>query len=350
LNRKLFAVVFFGLNSLVSIGYAQISTIFKTTNDTNYYYNLDHYLTLKLFIGEKNSDFKFNDYDLQKSLNYKSNPSPMIGFGGSYKWINIKLGIGVKNPGDTVNKDRGLIDIQTQLNFTKFTLSLYASNNTGYYLQNSTDLLKSEQKNEPYSRSDIQDKTYGVSGFYVFNNSRYSNRATFLQNHWQRKSAGSLLVGGNLLYNSIKADSSLVPSNIIYDSILNGTSFKRTDYFALGGNVGYAYTFVLWEHWFINYSILGGLSYGATAIYPDNESMQREFKLGATLLNGLGLGYNSQRFYAGLNYSLFQAFSPMPIDKTGLGFNLGKFQLLIAYRFAIKKHENILPHWFPLKL
>jgi len=157
-------------------------------------------------------------------------------------------------------------------------------------------------------------------------------------------------VGGNLLYNSIKGDSSLVPSNVLYDTILQSVSFNSTDYFALGGNAGYGYTFVLWEHWFINYSILGGLSYGATAIYPANEARQREFKIGATLVNGLGLGYNSQRFYAGLNYSLFQAFSPMPINNSALGFNLGKFQLLIAYRFVIKKHDNILPQWFPLKL
>jgi len=189
LNRKLIAVIFLGLNGFASISNAQIGNFFKTTNDSSYYYNLDHYLTVKLFVGEKNSNFKFNDYNIQKSLNYNSNPSPTVGFGMSYKWINFKLGIGVKNPGDTVNRDRGLIDIQTQLNFTKFSLSLYASNNTGYYLSNSHELLGTDYNEEPYSRQDIQNKTYGVSGYYVFNNARYSNRATFLQNHWQRKSA-----------------------------------------------------------------------------------------------------------------------------------------------------------------
>ena len=319
--------------------------------DSTYYDELENLLTVKIFSARKFSDFELNDNLLDKTINYRSNPSSSVGLGVSYKWLNVNLGIGLKNPSDSIYGITNRIDLQAQINLRKLTLNFYSGRYRGFYLQNTNDILTNENNGEYYYREDIQNMTFGVSSYYVFNSSRYSNRATFLQNEWQKKSAGSFIAGGNLFYNSVQADSSIIPSNIIIDTIFNGVKFDRTGYFALGGNIGYATTLVLWEHWFFNFTILAGLSSGITTVYPENESRISAYRLGATILNSFGIGYNSKRFYAGLTYSNMVANSPLPIENTGMGFNVGKVNFLFAYRFKIKrKSNNILPEWMPLKL
>lgn len=351
MKKRVFIISFIVCH--VSIIYSQdfFEVVFKKeSHDSLYYDKLDEFLTLKVFSAQKSSDFDLNDNYLDKSIEYRSNPNSSFGIGGTYKWLSLRMGVGLRDSRDSIFERPALIDIQAQISTRKLTINFYTGIYKGYYLENSYDLLESWKKGTYYNRADIQNNTYGISSYYVFNSDRYSNRATFLQNEWQKKTAGSLLAGGNLIYNSIMADSSLVPTTIIYDTILHGLKFDRTGYFSVGGNFGYGFTLVLWENWFFNYSILGGLSLGTTSVFPIDESRDRDFKLGITLLNSMGLGFNSERFYAGLNYSNLRALSPLPIENSSLGFNVGKFQFLVAYRFFIKEHKSILPAWMPIEL
>lgn len=348
--KQFFLIIVAFILSNSSFGQDGFKKIFNDQYDSTYYDKLDELLTAKVFLARKFSDFELNDHVHDKAINYKSNPSSSIGFGFSYKWLGVSLGIGLQNSNDSIFGQTNRIDLQTQINLRKLTINLYSGAYNGYYLQNSKELLSTGEVGEYYNRADIQNMTYGISGYYVFNSSRYSNRATFLQNEWQKKTGGSFLAGGNVFYNRIKGDSSLIPHHLIDENIFNGVKFNRTGYFALGGNIGYGGTLVLWNHWFFNLSMLVGLSSGITTIYPEGKKKESAFKIGATLLNSLGLGYNSNLFYAGLIYSNLQANSPLPLENTGVGFDVGQFKFMFAYRFKVPKHNNILPEWLPFEL
>jgi hypothetical protein len=46
------------------------------------------------------------------------------------------------------------------------------------------------------------------------NPQRFSFNAAMTQNEWQKKSAGSFMIGGLVYYGQIKGDSSLVPKQV----------------------------------------------------------------------------------------------------------------------------------------
>lgn len=327
-----------------------IDNLFNENYDSIYYDKLDNKLTTKFFLSRKYSDFELTDQLIEKDMEYRSNPRFSVGLGATYKWLGLNLAIGMKNPDDSLYGSTSRFDLQTQLNLRKLTINFYTARYQGYYLYRSHELLKNWSAGDNYIRPDILSQTYGLSAYYIFNSSRYSNRATFLQNEWQQKSAGSLLAGATIFYNNISADSSLIPSMFISDTSFRNESFNKTGYFGMSGNLGYGFTLVLWRHWFFDLSILGGITSGFTKIENDVGSKKNAFKPGFTLLSRFGIGFNSNNFYAGLNTSVLRSNSPLPIEDTQLGFNVGVVRFLLAYRFSLNPNGNFLTNLLPEKI
>jgi hypothetical protein len=184
----------------------------------------------------------------------------------------------------------------------------------------------------------------------VFNSKKYSNRAVFLQNEWQKKTAGSLVAGFSIFYDKIRADSSFVPSEIKNPDFFRGENWNGNSYFGLGVNVGYVFTWVVHKHFFINGGLSGGIASGRNTFYPVNESSLSKFKANATLISSAGMGYNSNHFYAGISYQSFISSLTTPIEKTGMTFSSGRTLFVIAYRFQLKEGARILPRWIPIDL
>ncbi|CAN5443380.1 hypothetical protein BH10BAC4_BH10BAC4_07730 [soil metagenome] len=106
---------------------------------------------------------------------------------------------------------------------------------------------------------------FGGSYQYVLNNSRFSIQATYLQNEWQKKSAGSLLIGIESYSGRIRADSTIIPTSI--DRTLTESNI---DFFEAGINVGYAYTLVIRRHFFATGSVAASIDYSSTTMrYSD---------------------------------------------------------------------------------
>ncbi|MDA3893817.1 MAG: DUF4421 family protein [Salinivirgaceae bacterium] len=348
-NFLILAVLFTGLSQF-SYGQEIFKKLFDEKYDSLYYDKLEDKLTVKYFSDRKFYDFELTDNYIEKTIDYKSNPRYSLGAGGTYKWLGLNIAVGLPNKADSVLGNTQRIDLQTQINLRKLTINLYTGRYNGFYINNSQELLYNGNPHKFYVRPDIKSQSYGLSTYYVFNSSKYSNRATFLHNEWQKKSAGSFLAGGTMFYSRVAADSSLIPANIVYDTIFNSTNFDQTGYFAMGGNLGVAYTFVLWKHWFFDVTLLGGLSTGIASIYPENSDKRQDFKVGLTVLSKLGMGYNSENLYVGLNTSNLLAISPLPLENTNMGIRVGVIRFLIAYRFTVDKNNTSLPQWLPFKL
>jgi hypothetical protein len=322
----------------------------KESKDTLYYDPLRDHLTLKLLFTSKYSNFNINDALLNQSLNYKSVASKAIGIGAAYRWINVALSVALNDPSDSVSGEQRRIDFQTALYLRRLTINFYSGIYSGYYLQNTSQVITGWPNNSYYTRSDISSNTFGVSCFYIYNSKKYSNKASFVQKEWQKKTAGSLVAGASIIRYEVKADSSFIPTNFSDSSFFKGVDFNHSSLFSVEGQVGYAFTYVLKEHLFFSLSVIGGLGGGYTKLTPVEEEELSEVKMNLSLHNSAGFGYNSKLFFVGFNYSNLISNTQSPTENTNIGFSNGRFQLVVAYRFKIPEHKNPLPKWVPFQL
>lgn len=321
--------------------------VFNTNYDSAYYDKLDDFLTSKVFFSSKLSEFAINDNNINKDLYYNSRVANSIGLGLSYKWIGLNLSIRTNNSNNNYSK---LFSLQTQFYLRKFTINFYSTLHKGYYLDRPEKMINGITTYQNYTRNDISNYTFGISSYYIFNSGKYSNKATFSHNEWQKKTAGSFLLGGSILYNTIDADSSIIPSQIKYPSFLDSTMYNTSKYFGIGGSLGYTFVYVIEKHWFFDANMLFGLIMANSTIYPYSANDISSLNVGFNISYRFGIGYNSKSFYAAINYTNMWSDIPLPINNTSYKYNIGVFQVIVAYRFKIPKHNNILPNWSPIKL
>ena len=319
----------------------------KGNPDSVYYEDLSEMLTLKIYTSQKYANFTIHDDVDRVSLHFKSNPTRVIGVGANYRWFGFNVGYGFSfaNQGKEAFGETKHIDLQAHLRLRKFAVNFFSNTYTGHYLENSWNLLENWQTGTYLTRGDIKNSTYGVNINYIFNFNRYSNRATFIQTDWQKKSSGSFVAGGSLFYNGVRGDSALIPTNLIDSGFFRGYNYSRSGYYALGANAGYAFTLVVFQHWFANLSLNGGLAFGRTSIYTSENHELSAYKINLNLVTGLGVGYNSKYLSIGFSYTGFQAMSPSPVDQTGIGFDTGRYRFSVAYRFKIG-HESAVSQLF----
>jgi len=349
LNRfVLFIITILGVN--ISVAQQSVPMKLKESKDSSYYDPLRDYLTCKLLFTSKYSDFNINDALLNQSLNYKSVASKAIGIGAAYRWINVALSVALNDPSDSISGDQRRIDFQTALYLRRLTINFYSGIYSGYYLQNTSGVIAGWPDNSYYTRGDISSNTFGVSCTYIYNSGKYSNKASFVQKEWQKKSAGSLVAGASIIRYEVKSDSSFIPTNFSDTNFYKGVDFNHSSLFSFGGQVGYAFTYVLKEHLFFSLSVIGGLGAGYTKMSPIDDKELSMVKMNISVNNSAGFGYNSKLFFIGFNYSNLISSTPSPIEDTNMGFSTGRFQLVTAYRFKIPEHKNPLPGWVPFQL
>jgi hypothetical protein len=165
-----------------------------------------------------------------------------------------------------------------------------------------------------------------------------------LQNEWQKKSAGSLLVGGSLFYNANIGDSSLVPSNLYYGKFFNDLKFSRSNNFCIGPILGYAFTFVIKKHFFI----LGSINVSANIGFTQLQLVDNLNKLKSGLAFGfrsemlISTGYNSDRWYFGVSFTNMSIMTQAPVSERSISYETGMYRFNIVRRFATKKPIRIL--------
>jgi len=94
--------------------------------------------------------------------------------------------------------------------------------------------------------------------------------AAMTQNEWQKKSAGSLLVGGLVFYGQIKGDSSMIPKQV-ESSFPKASGIDNVNVFGVGIGGGYAYTLVIAKHFFLTGSAIVNLNANFSAAEDMND-------------------------------------------------------------------------------
>jgi len=296
--------------------------------DTMYCKSYADLITGRFYFSQKYTRLNLRNSIDKYDLGYRPNTTLNMGVGATYKWatLNLAYGFPFLNPEKGQGKTKYL-DLQAHFYGPKFTIDLFGQFYKGFYLYPKGTFAN---KDEYYVRPDLKVNALGASVQYVFNNKRFSYRASFLQNEWQRKSAGSLVAGAEIYFGRITADSSIVASET--KSISEVDKVRRFDYFEIGPNVGYAYTLVIRKNFFVTGSFALSFDYVTNTSHGNSAQFKTD-----------GFSPNSTfRFFTGYNSEL-HAFSITFINSdvllskqnatTKINVSTGNFRLNYVKRF-----------------
>ncbi len=329
-----------------------VHRFFIVPRDTNYISSYLTDYTTRLYGSVKYSQMGYNDHVTGQKLAYGPNNKLLLGFGVNHGILGLNIGINFP----FVNNDNGKYGKTKYYDFTirtiapRFNATLYLQYYKGFYLKNTKDMIPGwEEGDQYYIRGDILSRTIGLELAYIFNNTRFSYRAAVLQNEWQKKSAGTLLAGGNLIYNTVTGDSSIVPTLLYNSEFFEGRKFDRSNNFTVGPMIGYAYTLVIKKHFFLLGSVNGSGNIGYTQLLPVNgdDKVRSGIVFGYSWEFLVSAGYNSDRWYFGTSFTNISLVTQGPMSSRFISYDTGMFRFNLVRRFATKKPIRILNAGIP---
>lgn len=323
-------------------------------NDTNYVESYLHMLTTRLYASIKTANITLHDNNNNSKIEYHPNAPLILGIGANYGILGLNIGFNfpfINNDDDKYGETK-YIDLQTHIYLRFITLDLYLQYYKGYHQTNPDDWYTDWPPIDTLpKRPDIQSTSIGLNGQYIFNSKKFSYRAPFLQNEWQKKSAGSFLAGVNIFFVDTRGDSSLIPSGATDTNFFNGLHFSQYRFFNAGVIAGYAQTFVVKQHFFLTMSLVGGISAGGSWAYTsaEDEADRSGFTVAGNLTGRIALGYNSERFFVGVSYLGIFVRNESPVPRTWLGYDTGMYRFNLVYRFRMKRDLRFLSGEFKRK-
>ncbi|QDH81471.1 DUF4421 domain-containing protein [Echinicola soli] len=297
-------------------------------HDTTYFERFTEMVTSRIYFSRKYTGIDIKDRLKDAPLlRYRPNSTLNMGVGASYDvfTLNLALGFGFLNP-ERGKGDTKYLDAQLHAYPDKWAIDGFIQLYNGYHLVPEGEFTAENQ--HYYYRPDIKVREIGASVKYVFNGEKFSYKAAFLQTEWQKKSAGTLLLGGEIYGGLVKGDSSLIPGSVMLDP---SRDFDKLFFMELGPNIGYAYTLVIAKHYFLMGSATGNIGVGFTNQYGQEKSTN--WSVNANYLLKASVGYNSKRWAINANY----VYSKVRLAQNN-DFNssllTGNYRLNLVYRFV----------------
>ena len=308
----------------------------KVMADTSYYETFPEKLTTRIYFSQKFLKFTIPSSNSQPDIEYKANTKMNLGVGITYHNIsaNIFYGFAFLNKDTAKGETKGL-DLQLHVYPRRWAIDITALVPKGYY--NFPKGYASSNPNRYYYRPDIQVKLFGISAYQVPNKEKFSYRAAITQNEWQKKSAGSVLYGGNIYYGLVKGDSALVPKRI--ESAFPQKNINNINFFAIGVGVGYAHTLVIDKHFFITASAVTNLDITGTS-EENTGNKNRRTSIGPSIVAKACIGYNSPTWSVGINGLGSAVWAKGDASSKKYYLPTGNFRLIFSRKFNTKNHKN----------
>ena len=296
----------------------------------DYYETFDNYLTGRIYLSKKYTSVALEGPEGTQTLRYRPNSLTTMGVNASYQSLSLTLGsgFGFLNPNQEEKGKTRSFDFQTHLYTRNWVTDIYGQFYRGYYLKDIGSGGPSDRIY--YLRPDVKVNMAGLSVYRLFNGEQFSYRAAYLQNEWQKKSAGSFLAGAEVYMGRVKGDSALVPSEV--SSFYPQANIRRMRMIELGPGAGYAYTFVWNQHLFATGSatINGDISFVKEET-GDNAANRVSFSPNATLR--AVAGYNSERWALTISWLHHSANARGRSSNQDYRIKTGDFKITLAHRF-----------------
>ncbi|MDN3668630.1 DUF4421 domain-containing protein [Echinicola jeungdonensis] len=320
-NRNSVVYFLFGLLVLNFLdcpsGYAQ---------NEDYYQSFPNQVTSRFYFSKKYTGFNLKDKKNGPNWNYMPNTSRTMGVGATYNNISLNLatGFGFLNP-EKGKGDSDYFDLQTHSYQKDYIIDLFLQFYSGYHLI--PEGRQAPPGDNYYYRPDIKVTKIGASVKQVFNGDKFSYRAAFLQNEWQKKSAGTLLLGLEAYGGKISGDTTLIPPGALSDM---ERRIRQVSFFELGPNAGLAYTLVIWKRIFLMASASGNLGFGFTQIRGDSKEIK--WGINANYFLRGSIGYNSEKWSINANY-VYDRVRLLSQQQLSPSIATGNYRLNFIYRF-----------------
>ncbi|MFO7256877.1 MAG: DUF4421 domain-containing protein [Bacteroidota bacterium] len=301
-------------------------------HDTSYYISYEHQLTARFYLSQKYVSFRYIDSENDLDLRYLPNTTLNMGVGATYKSVTLNLayGFGFLNPENGKGETK-YFDLQGHFYARRITIDLIGHTYKGFYL---TDETFQKPDGAYYLRPDMRLSGAGITGQYIVNADRFSYRAGFLQNEWQKKSAGTLLLGWQLVLGEVTADSSLVPAAATGE-IPSYNDVDRVGFFETGPSVGYAYQLVISKHFYVMGSLAAILTFGTVVSEGETRDRSRSFLPNVTYHTFAG--YNSEKWAISLTYTNSVVNVRGGLSDEWFSMDAGNVRLNFARRFTVKR-------------
>ena len=305
--------------------------------DSTYFVSYAKLLTGRFYFSQKFTSFKFQNTKEHYSLNYRPNTNLNMGLGATYKWatLNLAYGFAFLNPDEDKGKT-DYLDLQFHGYGKKFYLDVLGQFYKGFYLSPRGTSTTPERY---YIRPDLRVNIVGGSFQYVFNYRRFSLRAPYLQTEWQKKSAGSILAGFEVYGGRVRADSTITPTAI--NKNIANLNETKTSFFEFGPNIGYAYTMVVREHFFLTGSASVSLDYGFNTV-TNREGSNNTGGFSSNAFTRLITGYNSARWAFSIIYINNGVRLTSNTSNRELILNTGNVRISFVHRFVPGSKEKRL--------
>ncbi len=323
---------------------SDLSPAFDGDTDPEYITDLYDRFTVRLYGSNKFTRYSLGESGRDEDVLYKSNSSYNAGVGFNYRSLALNLGFRApfaNNDNDEKGKTK-FFDLQAYVYARKFNVAFYAQTYKGYYLAQK-DVLSYRPSGSYLLRPDLRTRNAGLNVERIFNSSRYSFRAAYLQNEYQQRSAGTFLAGGGLHYLHVSADSAIIPARLGEGPLgetatADAGAFKHSQVASAAVHGGYAHTLVLSRHVFVMGQVMVGVGANYTRLTDDVPSPDEEATGVNIHLNGIaraGLGYQGAEWFAGLYFVTNVGHSPSPIDGLWQRYETGLVRLAVARHFEL---------------
>ncbi|MBO9564732.1 MAG: DUF4421 domain-containing protein [Niastella sp.] len=308
-------------------GWAQVDTSKKF--DRAFYESYTDLITSRVYFSQKYTSLRIRGSERIRDLQYRPNTTLNFGVGATYGWftLNLAYGFDFLNRRDESKGKTRYLDLQSHIYTRKMSIDLFGQLYKGFYAF--PKRLVPQNEDGWYTRPDVKMRHFGAAAYYIYNWKRFSLRAATLQNEWQKRSAGSLLIGAEFYYGTNRGDSALVPGALA--DLFEAAGVTKMRYFDIGPGVGYAYTVVVKEHFYGTGGLTVSFPFSFHKQWRNDESEHR-LSISPDLLYRLGVGYNSDR----MNFSMIWVNSSVQTKgKQGeYAIRTGNVRLNAAYRLA----------------
>ena len=271
-------------------------------HDSTYVQNFSEKLAVKLITVSKYNYVRLVDTETGTRLRYRPIRDVGIGAGVSYKWfgLDIVFSLGLRNNGEI--EDYESFDFQGKVFSNKQIISATIKNYKGYKIFGTQGFRSELVDYASTIREDIITRNIGLQYLHALNYTKFSLNAPFVLNEIQKKSAGSIILGASLNYQSMKADSSVIPSQVA-DYFNPDLYLTNMNIVTAAANAGYMYSFVIKKRIFLTLSAIPGIGFN-TGNFDTDERKQLPPKFNFNLVSMNAIGYNSERFFVGLQLIL----------------------------------------------
>ncbi|BDC99187.1 hypothetical protein PEPS_14680 [Persicobacter psychrovividus] len=304
--------------------------------DSLYVMDYSEEWTLRAISTYKNNRFGIISKDIEGDL-HRLVFSPVapysIGVGLNHNWLGVNLSLTMPLGPQEKNETFSQIDLIGRY----YTKAIGFEGRAQYFQGHYADVRPIQ--GAPINLDNapkLNTMLVSVNATYVFNQKTYSYMANSAQTQWQKKSAGSWLLGGFSTFQHYwnHKDNTLLDKRKL--------NLDQSQYFTLGLTGGYGYTWVYKSHWFAGFSAMAGVggNYINLQTLAKNQNDEVMYKPSIMTVSRLFVGYNNADFFVVINatteanYIFINSYSSNMIQ--------GYVRLSVGKRFAWKAKNKVL--------